>query len=349
MAETTDVSAGAWDLGPAVAARPTTVYRRLAGVVLTATATAVVVLLVIDVVGFGLLGLEGRLAIESATSPRAKLLMAARHRDSRVLYVGESGVLTNFDPGVISRACGCGPGFNAGFGGTDPLLTGVMTRRLLGVLSPEIVVIGVSQWWLSDGADIGVHWAARQVLGPAELVRVAGYPGLGALASSALAVVWRAYRYRDELHASLLTALGRPAIEFRRGFGPRDEIRTPARIEADAAIVRERGFTRFDLRGRRTEAFRRLLDELRDRGIRVFLVVQPLHPASLRRVALQAREASDVIREVAAATGAVVEDLTDPGWLIPSDFADNVHLNPAGAAKLSTYLGARLSATGASR
>ena len=49
-----------------------------------------------------------------------------------------------------------------------------------------------------------------------------------------------------------------------------------------------------------------------------------------------------MLREIGAAGGAVVADVTDPVWLSMGDFADNVHLNEGGALKFSRHLGEEL-------
>ena len=94
-------------------------------------------------------------------SPNDKLLLAARYRDAEVLYLGDSRVFYGVDPSIVSEACGCGPGFNGAVPAADPSLTSVMADRLLQKLSPRLLVLGVSQWELSDEADIPVDDPAR--------------------------------------------------------------------------------------------------------------------------------------------------------------------------------------------
>src|SRR3712207_6849900 len=66
------------------------------------------------------------------------------------LFRSDSRVLFGISPTHVSETCGCGPGYNAAFAAADTRLTRVMADRVLEKLSPGLVVIGVSQWELSD-------------------------------------------------------------------------------------------------------------------------------------------------------------------------------------------------------
>jgi hypothetical protein len=314
---------------------------RLALLVFVAVAlvTAVAVVAAVDCVLFDVAGLEQYLVAQEVDSPRAKLLMAARYRDAKILYLGDSRAVSNLDPDVVSAACRCGPGYNAGFSSADPFLTAVVFGHLVARMSPELVVISVSQWWLSDGADISVLWPARQILGPWDLIRVAGYPGAGDLVSAALAVPWRAYRYRTEIHATMMEGLGSHRLDFRRGFTPKQTPRSREQLAREALVVKQRGFSKFDLNGQRMAVFRGLLDDVRRRGIRAVVTVPPLHPVALRLVEPEVSRFLTVVTDVSLAAGARVEDFTRPHWIDETDFADNVHLNEQGARKLSRHLG----------
>ena len=304
--------------------------------------TVVLTLSGLDWALFRVGGLERRLVPTDPEAARTKLLMASRHRDARVLYVGDSRVATDIDPDTVTAVCGCGPGYNAGFGAADPRLMHLMLRRLLVNVSPVIVVVGVSQWSLSDAADIAVYGPARDLLAPWEFVRVVGFTGPAELTSVTLGKLWTAYRYRQELRATVMAAVGEPTIPFRRGFVPRTESLAVARVVRDVPGVWRRGFEHFDVRGRRASALRAVLDDARARGLQVMLLAPPLHPASRRILEPELRAFRSMLREIGAASGVVTEDLTDPGWLSVGDFADNVHLNEGGALKFSRHLGERL-------
>lgn len=307
-----------------------------------ALVTTALTLWVIDWVLFSVVGLANYLLPQEVDSARVKLLMASRYRDSRLLYVGDSRALTDIDPQTVSATCSCGPGYNAAFSSADPALTRIVVRRLLKTLLPEAVVIGVSQWWLSDGADIKAYWPAREILPPWEVVRFGRFPSAGELMSSVMGTVWQSYHYRAELRATLMVAAGSRSLDFRRGFLPRTASVPIARVEQVAPIVRQRGFGGFSLNGRRADELRWLLGELRDRRLRVLLVVLPLHPVSLKLVGPEVEEFRVALTRLAAESGAGVENLTAPEWISAEDFSDNVHLNASGAEKFSRYLGLRV-------
>jgi hypothetical protein len=304
-----------------------------------ALVTAVALLLLLERALFDMAAVAAQVPIQGP-SPNDKLLLAARYPDTRVLYVGDSRVLTDIHPAIVSEACGCGPGFNAGFSAADLRLTRIMANRLLQKLSPELVVIGVSQWELSDQAQIQVWGPARELVPPWEL------PGFGVSLDEpeevreAVESVWRLYKYRDELRAALEPGADTAGREdARRGFIPKRETRRVG--EEHLNRDQQRFFADFSVDGTRTEALRALVAELHRRGIRVLLVAPPLYPRFYDRVRDEVALFHSAMEELAAQNGAVFEDLTvsRPIGLTAGNFRDAVHLDEAGASKFSRHLG----------
>jgi hypothetical protein len=312
---------------------------RFAGIVLATTAVALVAL---DWVLFDIGRLADRLAVAEVDSARGKLLMAAHFGDARVVYLGDSRTLTDVDPRVVSAVCECGPGFSAAFSSADTVLTRVVAGRLLETMAPDAVVIGLSQWWLSDQADIKVFFPAREVMPAWRMSEFGGFPNTGELLSSAVASVWRLYRYRTEVRTTVAALAGSPPVEFRNGFLPRTERPSPAKVQEQAPIVKTRGFSRFAVAGRRTAALRDLLADLRARSIPALLVALPLHPTARRLVADEVERFRVALFDLAREADVACEDLTAAEWIGEEDFADNVHLNEHGAMKFSRYLGRQL-------
>ena len=316
--------------------------RRRLGIALSA---AVLVLFAVDWALFEVAGLGERLRLEDATLARSKILLASRYRDARVLHLGDSRTVTGLDPVVVSATCECGPGYNAAFSAADPVLTSIVADRVLHVLSPRAVVIGVSQWWLQDRTEQNFG-AARDIVPPWELGRLIGVPEVRDVLSSTIAAAWRVYRYRSELRTTL--GLARPlpseSVDHRRGYLARPyEMRTAeATVERDAAFLKTLWFTPYAVVGRRSAALLELLEHLHDRQIRVLLVGLPLHPAVRGRVPVELARFGDALVRLATKGHASVDDLSTDDSFAPHDFRDVVHLSVAGAEKLSRQVGARL-------
>ena len=281
-----------------------------------------------------------RLPVLEPRLPASKLLLAERYRDARVLYLGDSRILFGVDPAVVSETCRCGPGYNAAYASADPLLNRLMAERLLRRLSPEVVVIGVSQWELSDAAHLRQERSARQLVPPALLADFGLTLDRDAQVDATLDVAWRLYRYRAEVRAALdpSTRHDRPH-ERRRGFLVYDG---PSRLREQDLDAREREWFRdFAVAGRRADALRGLIDGLRRRGIHVMLVATPVQHNFLARIRSRSDEFRRALGQLAAEHGAPFEDLTEPDrmGLGRRDFRDPVHLNEEGAIRLSRHLG----------
>ena len=281
-----------------------------------------------------------RLPFGDESSPNDKLLLADRHPDTEVLYLGDSRVQYGIHPDVVSRECSCGPGFNAGFSATDPRLTRIMADRLLDKLPARLVVIGVSQWELSDGADIHVWGPAPELVMPWQWAEFGVSVDQPNVAHALLSDTWRIYKYRAALRVALnpwSPDAGR--TDPRRGF---DEYGGRRRVrERDLDQRQQHWVSSFSVQGRRTEALRGMLADLRGRGVQVLLVAPPLYPNFHARVHREVDMFRAAISGLAADNGVVFEDLTEPrrSGLTQDNFVDVVHLNEGGTTKFSRYVG----------
>ena len=302
--------------------------------------TAVAVLLVLDWVLFETRVVAPRLPLEDDGSPSDKLLLAARYPDVQVLHLGDSRVLYGIHPVIVSRECGCGGGFNGAFSAADLRLTGIMADRLLQKLSPKLVLIGVSQWDLSDAADIHVWGPAPELVPPWQLGEFGVSLNGAAEMREVLGAGWRLYKYRGELREALDPWSDTDDLDDpRRGF---DEYRARRRLRAEDLEFRHRQwFTDFSIDGRRTEALRELLADLRGRGVQVVLVAPPMYPGFYDRVRGEVAMFRTAVEQIAREHGAAFEDVTDPGriGLTSENFRDVVHLDEEGAERLSRHAG----------
>ena len=279
--------------------------------------------------------------------PLAKLALAARRSDARVLYVGDSTVLTGITPDVVSEACVCGPGFNAGFNGATPWFISAMTRRLLDELKPQIVVVGVSPWHLDNGgrftaSDI-YYEIAREVMSPAEVAALGAPFDVRGTVDAQLTSLWSAYGQRTLVKNWLGSLLpGQRYDESRRGFyAPPGTALNDAQLAAAISrlfgSVKEPSSTAPGI-----TAIGALIADLRARGIQVAVLLPPVHPAGYQHVGDYLRGADAAVREFAALRGLPIVDCRSTIGV--DDFRDFDHLLEAGALKYSTCVGAQLRA-----
>ena len=304
----------------------------------------VLTLLILDWVLFDTPALASRLPIgNNDGSPNDKLLLAARYPDAQVLYLGDSRIFYGVDPIIVSESCRCGPGFNGAIPAADPGLTRIMADHLLRRLSPRLVVLGLSQWELSDEARIPIEDPAREIVPPWQLAELGMWRDDPAGAQEWLSAAWRLYRYRGEVRAALDEwASTSPREDPRRGFEVYSERR---RLREEDQDRRERQwFSDFSVEGRRAGALRGMLADLRARGIEVVLVAPPLYPDFHAQVRREVATFHAVVEELANEHGAAFVDVTEPQriGLTPSHFLDVVHLNEEGTTIFSRHLGAVL-------
>jgi hypothetical protein len=304
-----------------------------------ASLTVVAALLLLDWVLFDTPVVAPRLRIVDDPLPAEKLLLAARYPDARVLYLGDSRILVGIDPSAVSETCRCGPGYNGAFVLADSRMSRIMARRLLETLSPEVVVIGVSQWALSDAANINLNRPGPDLLAPWEFAEFGLTLDPKEQVEATLGRAWRLYRFRDELRATLDPWTTVRSYELPRGYLPNPE---PPGLDPRGLEGRRRAwFGGFSVQGHRAEALRGLIGDLRARGLRTMLVAPPLHDALHARVRVEVDAFRAAIEQLAGETGATFEDLTEAHrtGLTTAHFEDFVHLNDDGAVRFSRQLG----------
>ena len=318
-----------------VAPRGGSLWARLSFVAITLL-TATSVLAGLDWLLFDTSIVAPRLPLTDEVSPTGKLLLAERYRDADVLYLGDSRVQYGVHPGVVSEACGCGSGFNAAFAATDPRLTRIMADRVLETLSPGLVVIGVSHWELSDSADIHVWGPAPELVAPWRWAEFGVRIDDPTEARDVLGDAWRTYKYRAALRVALDPwSPDAGETDRQRGFEVYDSDRRVREQDLDERHAQ--WFTAFSVHGRRAEALRGLVADLRGRGISVLLVAPPLYPDFHARVRSEVETFRAAVAELARENGAVFEDLTEPrrSGLTRDSFLDVVHLDEEGTTAFS--------------
>jgi hypothetical protein len=181
------------DLGPWPILR---VHSRAIGVAL---ATCLVLLVAVELAVFRSGFFASHVTVSNPQTPAAKLALAARQADARVLYVGDSTIMTSVLPSVVSEVCRCGPGFNAGFSAANPWLTDAMTKRVIDIAHPRLVVISASPWTVDGNAQFDDSDLARQLMSPADLSALGARLDLVARIDASLGSLWSAYGQRELL------------------------------------------------------------------------------------------------------------------------------------------------------
>ena len=312
--------------------------------VAVALLSAVAVLLLLDWVVFQTPAVLPRMpTYRNDGSPNDKLLLAARYPDSKVLFLGDSRVRYGIDPDIVSRKCQCGPGFNAGFPGADVRLNRLMAERLLERMSPNLVVISVSQWELSDKADVHVGEGSRELVPISRRAEYGMETNIPEDIPQLIGGVWQFYKYRGELRQSLeVWAGGDRREEPRRGYKPYEG---RAELDEDDLERREdQWFDDFSVEGRRAQALRGLIDDLQARGIRVVLLAPPLLPEFQQDVGRPIARFRAAIAKLADEEGVQLIDATASERIgIDEDrFRDVVHLDEEGSEQYSAFVGEKL-------
>jgi hypothetical protein len=290
---------------------PWTAIRGHARSIGVAAATCLVVLTVVELAFFRSGFFESHVAISNPQTPLAKIALAARHPETRVLYVGDSTIMTSVLPTTVTAVCDCGPGFNAGFSAATPWRTRAMTERLL--MSPsELEALGASVP-LDQRIDAAIadSWSAY---------------GQRVLLKEWVSAFAPSQRY-DESLLGYWVAPG-SANSYARVVAAADRLFA----NVGDATMSAPGAT----------AIGSLLDELRARGIRPVVLLPPLHPASYEIAGPYLREAEAAIRELAAAHRVPLVDCR--AVVDGSDFRDATHILPEAVDRHSRCVGEQLRA-----
>jgi hypothetical protein len=322
---------------------PWTLIRASARSIAVALASCFLVLLTIELAFFRSGFFVSHVTVSNPQSPAAKLALAARQPDARVLYVGDSTVMTSVLPAVVSSACACGPGFNSGFSAATPWLTDAMTRRLLGLTHPRAVVISASPWMVDGNARFDDSDLARQLMPTADLERLGARLDLGQRIDAGFGGLWSAYGQRQlltEWVGSL--APGQRYDEALLGYWvAAGSIDSHARLIATAdRLFEDVGSASSSAPG--ALVIGSLIDDLRARGIAVVFLVPPLHPTAYEEAAPYLERAEVAIQELASQHGVPIVDCRSS--VTPADFRDVTHLQKAGAEKHSACVGEHLRA-----
>lgn len=335
---------GAPTAAATTAVTPWPIFRTHARSISVALAVCLAVLVAIELIVFRSGFFVSHVTVSNPQSPAAKLALAARQPNARVIYVGDSTIMTSVLPAVVSQACECGPGFNAGFSAATPWLTQAMTLRLLDVTHPNVVVITASPWIVDGNARFDDSDLARQLMSPADLSRLGAPLDLGQRVDAGIGDLWSVYGQRQLLKEWLGSlAPGQRYDESLLGYWvAAGSIDSYARLSATAGRL-------FEDVGEPTssapaaEVIGSLIDELRARDIAVAIMVPPLHPTAYEQGATYLERAESAIRALAGQHRVPVVDCR--AAVSPADFRDVTHLLEAGAEKHSACIGQQLRAS----
>jgi hypothetical protein len=317
---------------------PWPIFRTHARAILVTVATCVVLLATVELAFFRSGLFASHVAVSDPQWPAAKLAIAARQPDTRVLYVGDSTMMTSVLPTIVSTACECGPGFNGGFSAADPWLTDAMTRRLLGLMHPKLVVISVSPWTVDGGARFQNSESARELMSPAELEARGAPLDLEQRIDRGLGALWSAYGQRQLLKewASAIGP-GQAYDEALLGYYVAPGSATSyARLLAQTERLFE-DVGEASPRAPGATVISALVDDLRARGITVAFLVPPLHAAAFEHAGPYLDRAGVAIRDLAGEQDVPVIDCR--ATVTSADFRDVTHLVEPGAERHSRCVG----------
>ena len=322
---------------------PWTILRANSRSIAVALVACFLVLLTIEVAIFRSGFFVSHVTVSNPQSPAAKLALAARQSNARVLYVGDSTVMTSVLPAVVSKTCECGPGFNGGFSAATPWLTDAMTRRLLGLMQPHVVVISASPWIVDGNARFEDSDLARQLMPTANLDRLGAQLDLGQRIDAGFGELWSAYGQRQLLKEWLGSlAPGQRYDEALLGYWvAAGSIDSHARLIATAdSLFKDVGRASSSASG--ALVIGALIDELRARDITVVFLAPPLHPTAYEEAAPYLERAEVAIQELASQHSVPIVDCRSS--VTPADFRDVTHLQKSGADKHSACVGEQLRA-----
>ncbi|TMC69083.1 MAG: hypothetical protein E6J13_12460 [Chloroflexi bacterium] len=317
--------------------------RRQARSIAIAAAVCFAVLVTIEFAFFRSGFFATHVAISNPQTPVAKLALAERQPNARVLYVGDSTMMTSVLPTVVSATCACGPGFNGGFSAANPWLTRAMTERLLGVMHPRVVVISVSPWTVDAHArfadsDLDL---ARQLMSPAELAGLGVSVDIQDRVDAALGDLWSAYGQRlllKEWFSAL--APGQRYDESLLGYwvAPGSANSYSRVVAATSRLFADVGDATPTAAG--AAAMTSLVEELRARGIKVVFMLPPLHPAAYELAGPYLQAADVAIRDLATRSAVPVVDCRSV--VDATDFRDATHILPEAVDRYSRCVGEQL-------
>jgi hypothetical protein len=286
---------------------------------------------------------DSQVAVSDPQWPAAKVAIARRQPHARVLYIGDSTMMTSVLPTIVSTACECGPGFNGGFAAADPWLTDAMTRRLLQFMQPELVVISTSPWTVDAMARFEDSDSARQLLSPSELEARGLAIDLEQRIDTTIASLWSAYG-RRQLLKEWFSALapGQRYDEALLGYYV-----APGSANSYARLVAQADRLFEDVAAASSTApgaavIGALVDDLHARGITVAFLLPPLHPAAAEHAGRYLERADVAIQELAGDRGVPLIDCRTA--VSAADFRDVTHLVPSGAEKHSRCVGEQIRA-----
>ena len=158
--------------------------------------TCLVVLVAVELAVFRSGLFLSHVGFASPVSPIAKLALAERAPNARLLFVGDSTVLADVAPAVVTQTCDCGEGFNGAFAAANARTTLAMTRRLLGILHPRLVVVDAAPWLVDTSGQFTGDLFAREVLSPADLYALGEPVDAVGMVDKEVGSVWTAYGQR---------------------------------------------------------------------------------------------------------------------------------------------------------
>jgi hypothetical protein len=315
-------------------------HRRSIGVAIVA---CLVVLATVELAVFRSGFFVSNMTFSSPDSPAKKLALATHQTDARVLFVGDSTVMTGVSPDVVSSVCRCGPGFNGGFSAAAPAFIDAMTRRLLEVMRPTVVVIGVSPWHFDRDGQLALFDFARENLAPEDLYALGVRVDLGGTIDKTLGSVWSPYGQRLLVKEWLNSFVpSKRYDETRRGYYlPPGSASSTADLLAAVNVI----FTRVTEPSETSPSaalISSLISELRARGIAVAIFVPPLHPSAYEYAGPYLERAEIAVRAFAAAHDVPLIDCRSA--IDVADYRDLYHVLETAAVKQSTCIGEQMRA-----
>lgn len=266
-----------------------------------------------------------------------------------VVFVGDSVLDTGANPALMGRACSSGC-YNASLAGEPlPVLEEWTTKILLRHFHPSTVVVGFDASVLNGNLP-GQGGLARQFHGSRPIAIAEGRGDILDRLDSWLHSHVSLYKYRAVLRHPFKDPAGSAAGVYNpplSAVGWNSDFiggKLSAALAAEAAgAPLNTPLTSFVESPAKVHELGQFIAQLRRQGVAVVFVSMPVPPAYLATIpggrATYTKAVTDMTAE-ARVSGATV--LAQGIWPT-SVFADRVHLNGAGTARLSAWLGRHLS------